>query len=329
MMRSRILIGCVLVMASAGVWATGPETGNSTPGTPTPTGPVLLPPPTAKSVELKKLTDALAKAKAAVKASELKLDTLKQTIRELEGKLQLQDDAMELLREKITSEIQATLRGEMAVLQKEIEQKSKVVSLEPATATPPSTKAETPDVCPAQWEPSFVVVREYIRARRPQLEKQIKDHIEAWNNTEDAAKKKEIKASLDADKKELKTIKRRNLPPLPPLHFDTVQVGRVGPIAGGEVIVDQVIGPTMVRVRQGKSFGRSQAVFLQGTDTSTMVQGKPFKLSEGLFFVSGVRHFKTQTGVRLTEHVIESVDTTAWLTAYKQWLKTNPHRPSK
>jgi len=323
MMRYQILMGCVLVMVSAGVSTAGP--GTSTQGT---TTPVLLPPPTAKSVEIKKLTDALAKARAALSANKEKMDQLNQTIRELEDKLRAQDDAMEQLRQKITKEVEATLRGQMAVLQKEIEQKSKVASIEPVTAPTASKEVDTPDACPAEWEPSFLVVREYIHTRRPQLEKQKKELIETWNSTEDPAKKKKIKAAIDANKAELKTIKRRNLPPLPPLTFDTVQVGQVGPL-GGEVIVDQVISPTLVRIRQGKSFGRSQAVFLQGTKTSTMVNGKPYAMPKGLFFVSGVRHFKTQTGARQAEHVIQAVDTKAWLTAYKQWLKLNPRRPNK
>jgi hypothetical protein len=324
-MRYQILIGCAFVMVSAGASAAGPGTGTSTQDTPP---PVLLPPPTAKSVEIKKLTDALADAKAALRANKEKMEQLNQTIRGLEDKLRAQDDAMERLRQKITKEVEATLRGQMAVLQKEIEQKSKVASIEPVTAPVASKEVDTPDACPAEWEPSFLVVREYIHTRRPQLEKQIKDHIDTWNSTEDPVRKKEIKAALDANKAELKTIKRRNLPPLPPLTFDTVQVGQVGPL-GGEVIVDQVIAPTLVRIRQGKSFGRSQAVFLQGTNTSTMVNGKPYAMPKGLFFVIGVRHFKTQTGARQAEHVIQAVDTKAWLTAYKQWLKLNPRRPGK
>jgi hypothetical protein len=321
-MRSRILIGCIFIVVSVGASAAGPGTGTATPPS-----PVLLP-PTSHSVEVKKLTDALAKAKTALEFSEAKVDQLKQDIHELQGKLQLQDDAMELLRAKITAQVEATLRGQMAVLQKEIEQKNKVTSIEPVTPAQPNKEIETPELCPAQWEPSFVVVREYIHTRHKQLEKQIKEHVETWNNTDEPARKKAIKEALDADKKELKIIKRRNLPPLPRLQFDTIQVGQVGPI-GGETIVDQVIGPAMVRIRQGKSFGRSQAVFLQGTNTSTMVNGKPYRIPEGLFFVSGVRHFKTQTGARQAEHVIEAVDSKAWLKAYKQWLKLNPRRPSK
>ena len=326
-MRSRILIGCVLIVVSVGASAADPETGTATQGTATPLSPVLLP-PTRESVERKKLTDALAKSKAALEVSEAKVDQLKQEIYGLQGKLQVQDDAMERLRAKITAEVEARLRGQMAVLQKEIEQKNKATSIEPATPAQSSKEIETPELCPAQWEPSFVVVREYIHTRRSQLQKQNREHLKTWNSTKDPARQKKIKAALDANKAELKTIKRRNLPPLPPLQFDTVQVGQVGPI-GGEAVVDQVIGPTMVRIRQGKSFGRSQAVFLQGTNTSTMVNGKPYRIPEGLFFVSGVRHFKTQTGARQAEHVIEAVDSNAWLKAYKQWLKLNPRRPSK
>jgi len=174
MMRDQILMGCVLVMVSAGVSAAGPGTGTSPQRT---TTPVLLPPPTAKSVEIKKLTDALAKAKAALSANKEKMDQLNQTIRDLEGKLRAQDDAMERLRQKITEEVEATLRGQMAVLQKEIEQKSKVASIEPVTAPAASKEVDTPDACPAEWEPSFLVVREYIHTRRPQLEKQNREYL--------------------------------------------------------------------------------------------------------------------------------------------------------